>query len=41
MKALKVFASLALAATAFCQMRDNQDKQLICDSGADLLPCSS
>ena len=32
MKALKVLASLALAATAFGQMRDNQDKQMTCDS---------
>jgi DUF4097 and DUF4098 domain-containing protein YvlB len=32
MKALKVFATLALAATAFGQMRDNQDKQLTCDA---------
>jgi len=32
MKALKVFASLALAATACGQMRDNQDKQLKCDT---------
>ena len=30
MKALKVLASLALAATAFGQMRDNQDKQMTC-----------
>ena len=33
MKALKLLASLALAATAFGQMRDNQDKQLACNSG--------
>jgi hypothetical protein len=33
MKALKVLASLALAATSFGQMRDNQDKQMTCDSG--------
>jgi DUF4097 and DUF4098 domain-containing protein YvlB len=32
MKALKVLASLAFAATAFGQMRDNQDKQMTCDS---------
>jgi hypothetical protein len=32
MKALKVFASLAFAATAFGQVRDNQDKQLTCDT---------
>jgi DUF4097 and DUF4098 domain-containing protein YvlB len=34
MKALRVLASLALAATAFGQMRDNQDKQLACDSSS-------
>jgi DUF4097 and DUF4098 domain-containing protein YvlB len=34
MKALKVLASLALAATAFGQMRDNQDKQMMCDSSS-------
>jgi len=33
MKALKVLASLALAATAFGQMRDKQDKQMTCDNG--------
>jgi DUF4097 and DUF4098 domain-containing protein YvlB len=33
MKALRILASLALAATAFGQMRDNQDKQMTCDSG--------
>jgi hypothetical protein len=32
MNALKLFATLALAATAFGQMRDNQDKQLNCDN---------
>ena len=32
MKALKVLASLALAATSFGQMRDNQDKQMTCGS---------
>jgi hypothetical protein len=31
MKVLKVLASLALAATAFGQMRDNQDKEMTCD----------
>ncbi|HTA41825.1 MAG TPA: DUF4097 family beta strand repeat-containing protein [Bryobacteraceae bacterium] len=36
MKTFKVLASLALAATAFGQMRDNQDKQMTCDkSGYD------
>jgi DUF4097 and DUF4098 domain-containing protein YvlB len=36
MKALKPLLSLALAATTFGQMRDNQDKQLTCDkSGFD------
>src|SRR5436305_1503569 len=33
MKALKVLASLALAATAFGQMRDNQNKEMACDNG--------
>jgi DUF4097 and DUF4098 domain-containing protein YvlB len=33
MKALKVLAGLALAATAFGQMRDNQDKEMTCDKG--------
>lgn len=33
MKTFKVLAGLALAATAFGQMRDNQDKQLTCDQG--------
>jgi hypothetical protein len=32
MKALKVLASLALAATAFGQMRDNQKKEMTCDN---------
>jgi DUF4097 and DUF4098 domain-containing protein YvlB len=32
MKALKVLASLALAATAFGQMRDNQEKEMTCDN---------
>jgi DUF4097 and DUF4098 domain-containing protein YvlB len=35
MKALKVFVSLALAATVLGQMRDNQDKQLTCDSSGN------
>ena len=34
MNALKVLASLALAATAVGQMRDNQDKQMTCDSSS-------
>jgi hypothetical protein len=32
-KTLKVLASLALAATAFGQMRDNQDKAMTCEQG--------
>ncbi|HWF07204.1 MAG TPA: DUF4097 family beta strand repeat-containing protein [Bryobacteraceae bacterium] len=32
MKALKVLASLALATTAFGQMRDNQTKEMTCDN---------
>jgi hypothetical protein len=35
MTALKVLTGLALAATAFGQMRDNQDKQMTCDSGSN------
>src|SRR6516225_9295073 len=34
MNALKLFVSLTLAATAFGQMQDNQDKQLSCDNGS-------
>lgn len=33
MKALSILASLALAATAFGQMRDNQAKEMTCDGG--------
>jgi DUF4097 and DUF4098 domain-containing protein YvlB len=42
MKALKVLASLALAAAAFGQMRDNQDKEMTCDksgSGSQARSC--
>jgi DUF4097 and DUF4098 domain-containing protein YvlB len=35
MKTLTVLASLALAATAFGQMKDNQDKQLTCDNSGN------
>jgi DUF4097 and DUF4098 domain-containing protein YvlB len=33
MKTVKVLASLALATTAFGQMRDNQNKEMTCDNG--------
>jgi hypothetical protein len=33
MKALKIMASLALAAAAFSQMQDNQTKQMTCEKG--------
>jgi hypothetical protein len=42
MKALKVLATLALAATAFGQMKDNRDKEMTCDknsSGSQARTC--